>query len=401
MYNDYHEHGFVALSINLGEDMETVVKPYARQNTNPFLRDPGTVWPVYTQNNAIPLNYVVDTAGVIRFLEEGFSEATIKATIQQYLPDPIQHDVGVTRLIGPSGSYDSGTVFVPACSLRNYGANVETYPVRMRIGDGYDTTVTVTNHQPNTLVYLEFPEWTALARGDNTVTCTAELADDDIPSNDVKTGTATVHVYDVAVTAILAPSDSVDSGAPIVPMAEVRNLGTTPDMAKVHFYIGNFYQDSVNVPLQPGRTDTAVLRAWVPEQLGAFTVRCTSATLRAEMVPVNNLLTGEVRVVRSSGVEEPADALPGFALYEAYPNPAGGRSELRYSLPRTAPVAVRVYSADGGLVRTLVDGVRPAGLSRIAWDGRDDAGRRAVRGVYYCRMTAPGFEIGRKLTLVE
>jgi hypothetical protein len=401
MYDDYREHGFVALSINLGEDMETVVKPYARQNTNPFLRDNNSVWPVYTQNNAIPLNYVIDTAGVIRFLQEGFNEATIKATIQQYLPDPIEHDVGVTRLVGPSGSYDSGAVFTPACSLRNYGTNAETYPVRMRVGEDYDTTVTVTNHQPNALVYVEFPQWTALVRGSNAVTCTTELGGDDIGSNNALTTTATVHVYDVAVTAILAPADSVDSGATVVPMAEVRNLGTIADMAKVHFYIGGLYHDSVDVPLQPGRTDTAVLRAWSPEQLGAFPVRCTTATLRAEMVPANNLMTGEVRVVRASGVEEPAGTRLGFALYESYPNPVSGRVDLRYSLPRPAQVAIRIYSAGGELVCTLVDDTRSPGLHRVAWNGRDDTGRRAGHGVYYCRMTAPGFDTGRKLTLVE
>jgi hypothetical protein len=64
-HNDYGPHGFEAIAINLSEDMEAIVKVWARQNTNQYLRDNGSVWPVYTHNNAIPLNYVIDTAGVI------------------------------------------------------------------------------------------------------------------------------------------------------------------------------------------------------------------------------------------------------------------------------------------------------------------------------------------------
>jgi thiol-disulfide isomerase/thioredoxin len=308
MYEDYGEHGFTPLTINLSESMETV-KLYARLATHPYLRDGGSVWNIYKQNNYIPLNYIVDTSGVIRFWQEGFNEEQIDALIRQYLPDPIEHDVGVTGVMAPRGSVDSGHVAVPACSLFNYGEYTETYPVRMRIGTRYDTVAMITDHAPGTARYVEFPQWTALERGLLRVACTTELAGDDIRSNNGYEASVTVHVYDLAVTMILAPADSVDSASTVVPAVVVENFGTVADMVRVRFYIGDGYADSVNVPLHPGRCDTAYLGDWTPHELGSFAVLC-SVYGRWEMVPANNRIDGTVYVGRAIGIaEEPGTGL--------------------------------------------------------------------------------------------
>ena len=152
------------MPINLSDGWD-VIKQYARQYASLYLKDDGSFYTPYRQNGYVPLNYVIDTAGIIRYVAEGWNEAAVRAVVEQYLPDQIEHDVGVSKLIAPIGSMDSGTVVTPACSLHNYRSYAETYPVRMRIGADYDTTVTVTNHQPSQTVYVEFPQWTALARG--------------------------------------------------------------------------------------------------------------------------------------------------------------------------------------------------------------------------------------------
>ncbi|MBM3315934.1 hypothetical protein FJY71_08910, partial [candidate division WOR-3 bacterium] len=298
---DYGPHGFASITINLGDDWD-VIKSHARLYANLFLRDNGSVWPVYRQNGYIPCNYIIDTSGIVRYVAEGFSEPVMRQVVEQYLPDPIEHDVGVKRVMAPAGTVDSGAVVTPACTLHNYRGYTETYPVRMRIGAGYDTVVTVTGHAPNTDRYVTFPEWTATERGQLAVSCSTELAGDDIAGNNRYSTQVTVNVYDLAVTLIIAPGDTVDSGAVVVPMAEVRNLGNVADMAKVRLSIGGLYVDSVNVPLQAGRCDTAVFDAWTASALGALAVRC-SVSGRWEMVPQNNLLTGTVWV-RSLGITE-------------------------------------------------------------------------------------------------
>ena len=395
---DYGPHGFQSLAVNIQDDWE-IIKSYARLYSSLYLKDNGTFWNTYKQNNAVPLNYVIDTAGVVRYVTEGWNEAAVRNVVEQYLPDGIEHDVGVTRLLAPSGSPDSGAAIVPACSLYNFRSNTETYPVRMRIGTDYNEVVTVTNHAPGQALYVEFPTWTPQLRGQVAVTCTTELATDDIGSNNARSTSVSVNVYDIAVTAILAPADSVDSGAAVLPAAAVENRGTMPDMAKVRFYIGDFYFDSVNVAIQPGRTDTAVLDNWVPALLGTFPVRCTSATIRADMVTANNQLSKSV-VVLSTGIAEPKAGNVRFALLAAR-NPASRSVELRYSLAAPAPVELRVYSTSGELVRTYSEGLQSEGVHRLAWDGRDDAGRLVGRGIYLCRLTAGEFRATRQIILVE
>ncbi len=398
-HNDYGPHGFEAIAINLNEDMETVVKVWARQNTNMYLRDPGTVWPVYAHNHATPTNYVIDTAGIVRYWAEGYNETAVRNVIEAYLPDPIEHDVGVSRLIAPTGSRDSGTVVTPACSLHNYRSYAETYSVRMRIGTMYDTAVTVTNHQPGQTVYVEFPQWTALERGNVAVRCSTELADDDIASNDKIATTTTVNVFDVAVTAILAPPDTVDSGAAITPMAEIKNFGTMTDLVTVHFRIGSYY-DTVRISMSIGGTDTAALGSWTAMLPGTYPMSCSAASWRGDMVPGNDELSKSV-VVLPSGIEEPQTWATRFALLGSSRNPSVAQTTIRYSLAKESPVDLRIYSTTGKLVRTLYSGVEPAGLHQVVWDRRDDLGRPVGRGTYFCRMTAGSFRTVNKLTAIE
>jgi len=55
----------------------------------------------------------------------------------------------------------------------------------------------------------------------------------------------------------------------------------------------------------------------------------------------------------------------------------------------------------GGRVRSLVDGVLPAGLHQAGWDGRDDAGREVASGVYFYRMRASGRSETRRMLLLK
>lgn len=85
MYDEYGAQGYVPLAVNLFQDMNSVVKVYARQYTYPFFRDGGPAWSAYRMNGYIPLNYVIDTAGLVVGSMEGFNEATIRSWIEPYL----------------------------------------------------------------------------------------------------------------------------------------------------------------------------------------------------------------------------------------------------------------------------------------------------------------------------
>ena len=48
-------------------------------------------------------------------------------------------------------------------------------------------------------------------------------------------------------------------------------------------------------------------------------------------------------------------------------------------------------------MRTLVRETKDAGLYRVAWDGRDDAGARIGAGVYYAYLTSPEGRFSRAI----
>lgn len=75
-----------------------------------------------------------------------------------------------------------------------------------------------------------------------------------------------------------------------------------------------------------------------------------------------------------------------LALSSVQPNPFRGQADLTVSLDRNGPFVVRVFTADGRLVRTLARGAgRPSDL-RLTWDGTDGRGRPAGAGIYFFEL---------------
>jgi len=49
-------------------------------------------------------------------------------------------DVGVQRIVAPTGTVDSGATVVPRSWVANYGEDAASFPVTMSIGTGYSDT---------------------------------------------------------------------------------------------------------------------------------------------------------------------------------------------------------------------------------------------------------------------
>jgi hypothetical protein len=64
----------------------------------------------------------------------------------------------------------------------------------------------------------------------------------------------------------------------------------------------------------------------------------------------------------------------------------GEASTVRFGVEASQRVRVRVYDVAGRAVRTLADRTFTPGEYTIPWDGADDAGRPAARGVYFARL---------------
>jgi len=83
------------------------------------------------------------------------------------------------------------------------------------------------------------------------------------------------------------------------------------------------------------------------------------------------------------------------------PNPFNPNTTIHYSLPADAHADLRLYDVQGRLVRTLVTGLRPAGLNEARWDGCDNSGRAVASGTYFARLQAGGQHSVKSLVLVR
>ncbi|MBM3322348.1 T9SS type A sorting domain-containing protein, partial [candidate division WOR-3 bacterium] len=210
----------------------------------------------------------------------------------------VRRDVGVTALLAPSGTVDSGNVVVPACSVYNYGTLTEAYAVSMRIGTDYAEATMVIGHAPGTTRYVTFPGWTAGRRGTYAVTCSTRLGGDADSSNDARAGAVTVQVRDVACRRLLAPAGTVDSGITVTPACSVANPGSTTESYQVRMKVGTFYNLTTTVANHaPGTTVYITFPNWVATQLGTHAVSC-STELSDDLVQANNRQSGLVTVER-------------------------------------------------------------------------------------------------------
>jgi hypothetical protein len=98
-----------------------------------------------------------------------------------------------------------------------------------------------------------------------------------------------------------------------------------------------------------------------------------------------------------------ADGLPVRpALMNNHPNPFNPVTTIRFDVPSPGgSVRLTVHDVAGRVVTTLVDSETPAGRHSAVWDGRDANGRSVASGVYFYRISMPGFEERKRMVLLK
>jgi len=92
-------------------------------------------------------------------------------------------------------------------------------------------------------------------------------------------------------------------------------------------------------------------------------------------------------------------------LAQNFPNPFNPMTTIAFDIP-DAPreahrVSLAVYDLRGRLVRRLVDSDLMPGSHRVAWDGKDEAGRKVSSGIYLYTLKAGVVSLTRKMVAVK
>ena len=88
-------------------------------------------------------------------------------------------------------------------------------------------------------------------------------------------------------------------------------------------------------------------------------------------------------------------------LHQNYPNPFNPATTIAFTLAQKSAVNLSIFTPDGKLVVTLVDGVLPAGFTDVPWDGKDTAGNYASSGIYFYRLKAGKTVLSRKMVYLK
>ena len=121
---------------------------------------------------------------------------------------------------------------------------------------------------------------------------------------------------------------------------------------------------------------------------GYLPVTMTGVVLSSgESAAIDFLLLPEQNGIPEETVPVAPSAL--VALGPATPSPFAAATDIAYTLRAAGRVWLRLFDAQGRVVRELVPGEeRAQGRHRARWDGRDAEGRAAPSGVYWAEIRA-------------
>ncbi len=110
---------------------------------------------------------------------------------------------------------------------------------------------------------------------------------------------------------------------------------------------------------------------------------------------VSNVNSGFM-VSPTTAVRGERKALRDFALYQNYPNPFKPSTMIRFVVPTTESVTLKIFNALGNEIATLVNGKTEAGTHEIHW-----LADRVSAGIYFYRLQMQNQSLTRKLIIIK
>jgi len=107
------------------------------------------------------------------------------------------------------------------------------------------------------------------------------------------------------------------------------------------------------------------------------------------------MLTSEQSFVPEINIT-PNETISEYYLSSSFPNPFNSSSTIKYYIPSTSQVIIKVFNTLGEEIETLVDEVKSTGTYQVTWNAKD-----LTSGVYFYRMQTGSFVQTRKMILLK
>ncbi len=85
-----------------------------------------------------------------------------------------------------------------------------------------------------------------------------------------------------------------------------------------------------------------------------------------------------------------------FALFQNYPNPFNPRTKIKYSIPQSSQVIVKVFDVLGNEIQTLVNEYKIAGTYKMTLQAKN-----LSSGIYFYQLNAGSFVETKKMILLK
>jgi hypothetical protein len=85
-----------------------------------------------------------------------------------------------------------------------------------------------------------------------------------------------------------------------------------------------------------------------------------------------------------------------YSLYQNYPNPFNPSTKIKYSVPQTSQVQIKVFDVLGNEIATIVKEEKPIGNYEVEFDARE-----LSSGIYFYQLNAGNFVETKKMLLIK
>jgi beta-glucuronidase len=121
-----------------------------------------------------------------------------------------------------------------------------------------------------------------------------------------------------------------------------------------------------------------------------------AAALKAAYLPYYNF-DGVLTDVNDKIKNLPAD----FELMQNYPNPFNPNTKIKFIIPKSSFVNLKVYDVLGNEIVTLIDEYKPDGKYEIEFNSNSNVYRNLSSGIYFYCLKAGNFISAKKMVLIK
>jgi hypothetical protein len=90
-----------------------------------------------------------------------------------------------------------------------------------------------------------------------------------------------------------------------------------------------------------------------------------------------------------------------FSLHQNFPNPFNPSTIIRYNIPNSGNLEIKIFDITGSLVKTLFNSFQRAGLDEIEWNGKNEKGELVSSGTYIYQIKLNENILTKKMMLLK